>query len=58
MHTLVLLVKDLLDNHKLNYVMLRQFQTDNLEVRFDQYRMLSGTNDLVSVKEFIQCENK
>ena len=41
--THVLLVKDLLDNHKLNYVMLGKFQTDNLEAKFGQYRMLSGT---------------
>ena len=56
--TLVLLVKDLLDNHKLKYVMLGRFQTDNLEARFGQYRMLSGTNYLVSVKEVIQSEKQ
>ena len=56
--TLVLLVKDLLDNHKLKYVMRGRFQTDNLEARFGQYRMLSGTNYLVSVKEVIQSEKK
>ena len=56
--TLVLLVKDLLDNHKLKYVMLGRFQTDNLEARFGQYRMLSGTNYLVSVKQVIQSEKK
>ena len=53
--TLVLLVKDLLDNHKLN---LKKFQTDNLEARFGQYIMLSDTNYIVSVKEIIQSEKK
>ena len=52
--TLVILVKDLLDDHKLNYVMLGMFQTDNLEAGFSQYRMLSGTNYLVTVIEVIQ----
>ena len=56
--TLVLLVKDLLDNNKLKYVILGRFQTNNLEARFGQYRMLSGTNYLVSVKEVIQSEKK
>ena len=54
LHTVVLLVKDLFDNHKLNYVMLGRFHTDNLEARFSQYRMLSGTNYLLSIKEVIQ----
>ena len=36
--------------------MLGKFKTDNLERRFDQYIMLSGTNYLVSVKEVIQSE--
>ena len=53
---LVLLVKDLIDNHRLNCVLLGKFQTENLEARFGQYRMLSDTNYLVSVKEVIQSE--
>ena len=54
--TLVLLVNYLLDNAKWNYVMLGRFQPDNLETRFGQYIMLSGTNYLMSVKEVIQSE--
>ena len=56
--TLVRLVKDLLDNHKLNCAMLGKFQNDNLEARFGQYIMFSGTNYLVSVKDLIQGEIK
>ena len=36
--------------------MLGKFQTDNLEARFDQYRMLSVSNYLVSVNEVLQSE--
>ena len=56
--TLVLLVKHLLQHHKLSYVLLGKFQTDNLEARFGQYRMMCGTNYLVTVKEVLQSEKK
>ena len=56
--TLILLIKDLLEQHKFNYVLLGKFQTDNLEARFGQYRMLSGSNYLVSVNEVLQSEKK
>ena len=49
--TIVLLVKHLLEHHTLSYVLLGKFQTDNLEARFGQYRMMCGTNYLVTVKE-------
>ena len=51
-NTLVRLVKYLLQNHKLQFVLLGKFQIDNLEVLFGMYRMLSGSN-LVSVNEVI-----
>ena len=56
--TLVMLVKELLQVHKLRYVMLGKFQTDNLEARFGQYRTMSGCNYLVSVNEVMQNEKK
>ena len=39
-------------------MLLGKFQTDNLEDRFGQYRMLSGSNYLVSVNEVLQSEKK
>ena len=51
-------MKYLLQHHKLQFVLLVQFQTDNLEARFGQYRMLSGSNYLVSVNEVLQSEKK
>ena len=56
--TIVLLVKHLLEHHKLSYVLLGKFQTDNVEARFGQYRMMCGTNYLVTVKEVLQAEKK
>ena len=57
-YTLVLLVKYLLQHHKLRFVLFGKFQSDNLEARFGQYRMLSGSNYLVSVNEVLQREKK
>ena len=54
--TLLLLIKDLLEQQQFTYVMLGKFQTDNLEARFCQYRMLSGSSYLVSVNEVLQSE--
>ena len=51
-------MKYLLQHHKLQFVLLGKFQTDNLEARFDLYRMLSGSNYLVSVNEVLQSEKK
>ena len=42
----------------ISYVVLGKFHTDNLEARFGQYRMLSGSNYLVSVNEVLQSEKK
>ena len=56
--TRVLLVTYLLQHHKLQFVLLGKFQTDNLEARFGQYSMLSGSNYLVSVNEVLQGDNK
>ena len=51
-------MKHLLEHHKLSYVLLGKFQTDNLEARFGQYRMMCGTNYLVTVKEVLQSVKK
>ena len=40
----------------MSYVHLGKFQTDNLESRFGNYRQLSSSNYLVSVKEVFQSE--
>ena len=56
--TLIILIKDLLEQQQFKYVLLDKFQTDNLEARFGQYRMLSGSNYLVSVNEVLQSEKK
>ena len=37
-NTLILVVKDLLDNHTLSYDRLENLQIDNLEARLGQYR--------------------
>ena len=42
--------------YELNYIPTGKFQTDNLEDRFGLYRMLSGSNYLVSVIEVLQSE--
>ena len=51
-------MKYLLRQHKLQFVLLGKFQTDNLKARFGQYRMLSGSNYLMSVNEVLQTEKK
>ena len=52
------MIKDLLEQQQFKYVLLGKFQTDNLEARFGQYIMLSGSNYLVSVNEVLQSEKK
>ena len=54
--TLIILIQDLLGKHNFKLCVLCKFQTDNLEARFGQYRMLSGSNYLVSVKVVQQSE--
>ena len=49
--TLVHLIHYLLKDCDMSYVLLGKFQTDNLDSRFGNYRQLSGSNYLVSVKE-------
>ena len=56
--TLVHLIHYLLTDCDMSYVLLGKFQTDNLESRFGNYRQLSGSNYLVSVKEVLQSEKK
>ena len=43
-------------HHKLQIVLLGTFQIDTIEARFGQYRMLSGSNYLVSVNEVLPSE--
>ena len=52
------MIHDLLNNKILDDILLGKFQTDNLESRFEQYRMLSGCNYLISVPEVMQSEKK
>jgi hypothetical protein len=40
------------------YILLGKLQTDNLEAKFGEYRQLSGSNYLVSVKEILESEKK
>ena len=54
--TLVHFIHYLLTDCDMSYVLLGKFQTDNLELRFGNYRQLSGSNYLVSVKEVLQSE--
>ena len=56
--TPILLIKDLLEQQQFKYVLLGKFQIDNLEARFGQYIMLSGSSYLVSVNEVLQSEKK
>lgn len=56
--TIVQLIQYLLIDCDMSYVLLGKFQTDNLESRFGNYRQLSGSNYLVSVKEVLQSEKK
>jgi len=56
--TLQLLIRHLLTEHKLQYVLSGKFQTDNLEFRFSQYRQLSGGNYHVSVRQILESERK
>ena len=56
--TFVHLIHYLLTDCDMSYVHLGKFQTDNLKSRFGNYRQLSGSNYLVSVKEVLQSEKK
>ena len=56
--TVLLMIPELFTAHKLRYILLSKFQTDNLEGRFGLYRQLSGCNYLVSVQEVFQSERK
>ena len=58
MDTFVLLFTELFEQYELHYILTGKFQTDNLEARFGLYRMLSGSNYIVSVIEVLQSEKK
>ena len=58
MDTFVLLFTELFEQYELHYILTGKFQTDNLEAPFGLYRMLSGSNYLVSVIEVLQSEKK
>lgn len=48
----------LIDDLKFEYFLLGKFQTDNLEGRFGQYRLMSGGNYSISVVQVLECERK
>ena len=56
MDNLVPLFTELFQQYELKYIPTGKFQTDNLEARFGLYRMLSGSNYIVSVIEVSQIE--
>ena len=53
MYTFVPLFTELFEQYELHYIFTGKFQTDNMEARFGIYRMLSGSNYLVSVIEVL-----
>ena len=56
--TFVIMIRDLLSNGVLDYVLTGKFQTDQLESRFVHYRQLLGSNYLVSAADILQSEKK
>ena len=56
MDTFVPLFTELFEQYELHYILTGKFQTDNLEAHFGLYRMLSGSNYLVSVIKVLQSE--
>ena len=54
--TLIVLIKDLLEQHQFKCVLLGKCQTDNLEARFGQYRMLSGSHYLYQLMKFYKVK--
>uniref|UniRef100_A0A0B7BS26 Uncharacterized protein n=3 Tax=Arion vulgaris TaxID=1028688 RepID=A0A0B7BS26_9EUPU len=42
----------------IEFILFGKLQTDNLEARFGEYRQLSGSNYLVSVKQILEAEKK
>ena len=55
---LVELSKHCLNNLGFNYVLLSRLSSDPIEQRFGWYRLLSGSNYFVSVKQIIESERK
>ena len=51
-----LLVKFLLDEKKLNYVLSGKIQSDFIEKTFGRYRQLSGANYFATERQFIEAE--
>ena len=54
MDNFVPLFTELFEQYELQYILTGKFQTYNLEACFGLYRMLSGSNYLVSVIEVLQ----
>jgi hypothetical protein len=48
----------LLDEKKLEYVLLGKVNSDPLERRFGWYRQLAGANYFISVRQFLEAEKK
>jgi len=53
-----LLAEYLLRDAHCHYVLLGQFQTDNLELPLGQYRQTSGANYIVSLTQIMESEKK
>ena len=61
LHTMdifVPLFTELFEQYELHYILTGKFQTYNLEARFGLYRILCGSNYLVSVIKVLQSEKK
>ena len=54
--TVPLLLKYLLENHDIKYILTGKLQSDFLEKRFGRYRQLSGANYFVTEKQFLEAE--
>ena len=56
--SIVSLIRYLLKNLKLSYILTSKFQTDCLEARIGLYRQASGANYHISMKQIIEAEKK
>lgn len=46
------------EKHNINYILLSKFQTNYLELRWGEYRKLSGSNYHVTFQQIIESEKK
>ena len=52
------LTKYSLEELKMQYILLGEFQTDPLEARFGQYQQRSGDQYNISIQKVFECEKK